>query len=604
MIFPEPQKCLTHWWFQNINSRMKEKSMTRIQFFIWLYMSPLSPYRSILVIQPTGTGKTFSAAGVSHEHICAGNKVIFLSYSNSSYIAFTQAYENFVRINKIESRLKLIEHYGFTAFMNKNQTEHDDEHDDVLFVIDEAHNLRRESVCYEYYQKFFSQKSSARVLLLTATPMINSDNEINDLRMLVSLNINETSIPTPIIISDESLYNNIVNYIGRKVDGVDMPLMISTMGRRQRLAYEKSPDDSLYISKIQASIAVDIFKGYGPKAETFELNDSCKIKKAISYLKEGEKTVIFCGYVKGSGVYAITQLLKEKGFVEYAMLERSSFETSVSKGRKYAICTGTTGKKERILEEFNTCKDGKSIEILVCSEVFSESVDLMNVRHLHIINPHWNLSLINQMIGRTTRNILNHKVNVYLHVAAPNRNAKTENIDIMLYQISCSKQKNINNALKNLKKESIELGSEDISLNVNIGDVPHSIRYNGVLWDYGPCLQRNRYQISYNKLDRSKARFLSHGSWMQAPLPEAITTFQPKDKPILMRFEADGHIRLVHPQKGNKRSHQRGRSLTTLPSKVLDDTLREFSADPGTSLLDAAKACDCYIEKQVIITSS
>lgn len=70
-------------------------------------------------------------------------------------------------------------------------------------------------------------------------------------------------------------------------------------------------------------------------------------------------------------------------------------------GLKYASITGSISKKNRsdIIKQFNNDK----IDVLIISSAGAEGMDLKKTRSIVIIEPHWNRSRIDQIIGRGVR---------------------------------------------------------------------------------------------------------------------------------------------------------------------------------------------------------
>ncbi len=114
-------------------------------------------------------------------------------------------------------------------------------------------------------------------------------------------------------------------------------------------------------------------------------------------------------------------------------------------------------------------KDGSKIKVLLGSDIISESVDIMNVRQLHVLTPHWNYEKINQLIGRVRR-VGSHdslppaqrSVNVYLYMAYDDEvecsDTKEYSTDYNKYIICEKKYKNAlkyNQALQNASIESL-----------------------------------------------------------------------------------------------------------------------------------------------------
>ncbi|KAL6611807.1 hypothetical protein U3516DRAFT_871082 [Neocallimastix sp. 'constans'] len=114
-------------------------------------------------------------------------------------------------------------------------------------------------------------------------------------------------------------------------------------------------------------------------------------------------------------------------------------------------------------------QNGSKIKVLLGSDIVSESVDIMNVRQLHVLTPHWNYEKINQIIGRIRR-VGSHDslpenqrfVNVYLYMACDDEvecsDSYQYSVDYRKYILCENKYKDalkFNQALKNASIESL-----------------------------------------------------------------------------------------------------------------------------------------------------
>lgn len=109
----------------------------------------------------------------------------------------------------------------------------------------------------------------------------------------------------------------------------------------------------------------------------------------------------------------------------------------------YAAFTGalTDAKKKVIVRDYNAGK----LDVLLVSTTGTEGLDLKNTRQVHIMEPHWNVTKIEQVIGRAVR-YQSHvalppnerKVQVVYWVSKPAD--KTVGADEYLYQMSRDKK--------------------------------------------------------------------------------------------------------------------------------------------------------------------
>lgn len=108
---------------------------------------------------------------------------------------------------------------------------------------------------------------------------------------------------------------------------------------------------------------------------------------------------IYSSYVNYGGTSLIKQLLLANGFSQY----KSKNQT----GHKFILYDDSTNVETREQQRrvFNSPEniDGKYIKVIIGSPVISEGITLKNVRQVHILEPSWNMSRINQIIGRAVR---------------------------------------------------------------------------------------------------------------------------------------------------------------------------------------------------------
>lgn len=98
-------------------------------------------------------------------------------------------------------------------------------------------------------------------------------------------------------------------------------------------------------------------------------------------LKKGYKNVVYSNYL-GSGLAHYSNQLREKGI-------------------SHGVYTGelTKAEKKRMVDEFNSGK----FDTLLLSSSGAEGLNLKGVRHVQVMEPHWNDSKIRQVVARAVR---------------------------------------------------------------------------------------------------------------------------------------------------------------------------------------------------------
>jgi hypothetical protein len=161
---------------------------------------------------------------------------------------------------------------------------------------------------------------------------------------------------------------------------------------------------------------------------------SAKFARVIKSIETGEGIVfVYSNYVKmGAELFAMA--LEEHGYgpVSGPALLANPAYSGPSKG-SYALLTSSRSEKQiaklvsQARSESN--RDGAKIRVIISSPLVAEGVDFRCVRQAHILDPWWNMSRIDQVIGRSLRTcshtmLTQEKQNctVYLHVVrTPNR---------------------------------------------------------------------------------------------------------------------------------------------------------------------------------------
>ena len=148
---------------------------------------------------------------------------------------------------------------------------------------------------------------------------------------------------------------------------------------------------------------------------------SAKFYKMIRKVKKCEGTVfIYSNFKEYGGIKSFVKVLEYHGFSNYK---------DYGEGEKtFAIWSGDEkhSMKEEIKRIFNQKenKDGSKLKVLLGSPSIKEGVSLLRISEVHIMEPYWNLSRLDQVIGRAVR-FCSHKdvssydrfVQIYIYIA-------------------------------------------------------------------------------------------------------------------------------------------------------------------------------------------
>ena len=170
-------------------------------------------------------------------------------------------------------------------------------------------------------------------------------------------------------------------------------------------------------------------------------NFSIKFYKIFKKIKKSDGPIfVYSNFKDVGGLKSFVQFIEYHGYKNYK---------TFGEGLKtYAVWSGDEPHhiKEEIKHVFNQKEntDGSKIKIILGSPSIKEGVSLLRIDQIHILEPYWNLSRIQQIIGRGIR-FCSHKdlpkykqiVKVYLYLATHSK----EDISIDEYIWSLAKKK-------------------------------------------------------------------------------------------------------------------------------------------------------------------
>lgn len=130
---------------------------------------------------------------------------------------------------------------------------------------------------------------------------------------------------------------------------------------------------------------------------------SCKLKELLININKANGPIFIYNYFKEGGSYIIAAMLEANGFSNIYNVDSSKDKT-----KKFAILSGedtNENKKNDILNRFNNIdnKNGNKLKIIIGTRVLSEGVTLLRTSQVHILEPEWNRSILEQVIGRAVR---------------------------------------------------------------------------------------------------------------------------------------------------------------------------------------------------------
>ena len=194
-----------------------------------------------------------------------------------------------------------------------------------------------------------------------------------------------------------------------------------------------------------------------------------KLAKTISIGLKSDGIVLLYSQFLDNGVVPLALALEQRGIKRFnqdpILIQKHRTNTDITTEQKYTLLNKdymTNDQYDNTLRTINSLKnkDGAIIKFVLITQASSEGINFKNIREIHIIEPWWNMSRIEQIIGRGVR-IQSHRalpvekrnVTIYLH-ACLEEGVNTG--DIYAYKKSVKKLAEIRKTEAILMNQSID----------------------------------------------------------------------------------------------------------------------------------------------------
>lgn len=346
-----------------------------------------------------------------------------------------------------------------------------------LLLIDEVQNIVSEGGTFytTFMKAIYSAPKDLRIVLLSATPIFDRPMELgltlnllrpriefptgsdfNDMFIKVKKNAGKTTYELKNVNKLKNMLISYISYYRGAPDHVfpkkDLKLVKCVMSKFQYDAYRTTmeqtgygrfndsdildlPNNFLIGPRIISNVAFpnkginedgfDSFKGKALDLENLKTY-SVKFYKIMRKIRSCKGTVfVYSSFKEYGGI---------KSFIKVLEYYRYKNFKDHGKGKlRYAVWSGdeSSESKELIKDFFNKKEnaDGSMLKVLLGSPSIKEGVSLLRVKQVHIMEPYWNMSRLEQVIGRAIR-FCSHKdvplsereVQVYIYIAAGLKN--------------------------------------------------------------------------------------------------------------------------------------------------------------------------------------
>lgn len=214
---------------------------------------------------------------------------------------------------------------------------------------------------------------------------------------------------------------------------------------------------------------------------------------------------IYSNAVENGGTKLVAEMLKQNGYVSYS--------SNYPNNKSYILYSDKLTEKERsdyekIVNSVDNV-DGSKIKIVIGSPLIAEGLSFFNVRQIHILDPHWNLTRTLQAEGRCIRNFSHYllapedrNVSIYWYVSTLDSGEET--IDHIKYLICEEKDRSIKNMERKIKQIAIDCYNYKQTIAKN--KIKNEKAYQDYYKDFSPeCDYQNcEYQCLY--IDENKIK--------------------------------------------------------------------------------------------------
>jgi len=407
-------------------------------------------------------------------------------------------------IEKIHNRInKVYEIFSYHKFVSLVQSNDIDLKNAVL-IIDEVQNIVSEhGLFYNVILKLINKSpASTRIIALSATPIFDKPVEL-----ALTINLLKPKIPLPISNEFNETFLNLVKdnyelknkkllqqmlsgyisyYPGAPSSAFPEPIFKLVKCEMSNFQYQcyltveeregqpnfkdilKLPVNFFIGLRIISNVA---FPNRAINEKGFESFTGTKLilKNLSKYSIKFYKILLKINKTNGSSF--VYSNFKEYGGIKsfIAVLDQAGYKNFQHFGpgkKRYAVWSGdeTNEEKENIRIIFNDYNNrfGDNIKVILGSPSIKEGVSLLRLKSIHVMEPYWNQSRLDQIIGRGIR-FCSHKdvekkdraVKIFLYLASAPKTEKIT-VDEYIHELTIKKNYIINQFTDVMQKSAVD----------------------------------------------------------------------------------------------------------------------------------------------------
>ncbi|KAJ1946920.1 hypothetical protein GGF37_000819 [Kickxella alabastrina] len=333
----------------------------------------MKDHDKLLLYHSLGSGKTFTALAAAryNSHL----KLVVIAYPQLVIKNFLNEYQQFKCL--FPHTTPPINHCMLMTLLNYGAEYAQNYLRNSFIIIDESHTVRNKetsrlyNMLYQVLNRLW-EEGSIKLLLLTGTPIIDSVDDFFEAMKLMGVEDGQEASYVSFLKRDACP----IDYQGEQIPELDWnikTLELPASHHEEYVSITSTDRESFYIKAINCVLDSKVKQDYAITT----------IAKAIKQDTQS-KFFIYCNRLGPTGT---DHIAKE-------VLRRIGIKP----------CVVTSKQKSITIQDINNSR------IIVGSLASNEGISIENLRQVHVITPHWNISQIRQAIGRGTRFKVNHQV--------------------------------------------------------------------------------------------------------------------------------------------------------------------------------------------------
>lgn len=483
----------------------KQSGAFKLQDHQRFLKSKLKSIDRLLLFHGIGSGKTCSsislAAAAHQQQQKKKNKTVVVlpaSLKGNFVKELNGPCGDIQAIDRFSKHFDIMSYQGFVKrYRNK-----DLKLNNTLVIVDEVQNIVSETGdMYGVFMDAFQKMKGSKLVCLSATPMFDKPVEIALLgnMLLTKEEYDRFHLPTVpkdfarIVQENPRLlylfFKNKVSYfrgadpraypdkIEHRVDCVmsdfQRQVYFESIGHLDITNVEKVLQRAFLIAPRQTSNMVlpngNVGKLRAKDVEngSFDLKKySTKFHKCIQNIASSPGPVfVYSNFVSSAGTDAFALVLsKLYGYQPFDVNSNNS--KTKNKGSVFGVFRANTPEyNTKLLKAYNSPenRDGSRVRVILGSPTMKEGISLLRTRQIHLLDPYWNRSRTEQIMGRGVR-FCSHadlpederKVDVFHYYAVPSQKDSGLSVDLRILQLSNDKIRKINLIETILKETAID----------------------------------------------------------------------------------------------------------------------------------------------------